>query len=80
MDQINFKEYIGNLKESISQLFNAILAGYPDEMLSARLFRTNSRFTCLLDFFFGKNHCEKMYNYEYTRKSQHPHYNKNETT
>ena len=66
---------IGNILEAISQLANAVLGGYPDEMLSARAWRTQAWYMLPLDLILGKDHCKKMYDYEWSRKSKHPHYN-----
>lgn len=68
------KQYVGNVKEAISQLLNTVLGGYPDEMFSARCFRTQSRLLPFVDLIFGVGHCKRMYKYEWARKSQHPHY------
>ena len=68
------KQYRGFVLEAISQLLNVLTGGYPDEMLSARSYRDNSWMRWVLDTFLGEDHCKKMYEYEWTRKSQHPHY------
>ena len=67
-------EIVGNVKEATSQLINAATGGYPDEMLSARAWRTQTWFRKPLDWLLGKDHCQRMYEWEWTRKSQHPHY------
>lgn len=64
----------GRILEAISQLINALTGGYPDEMLSARAYREQTWYMPWIDKLFGKDHCLKMYEYEWTRKSQHPHY------
>ena len=70
--------YLGNLKEAVSQLINCLLGGYPDEMLSARAWRVQAWYRKPLDMLLGEDHCRKMYEYEFTRKSQHPHYSNSE--
>ena len=67
--------YIGRVKESISQLANAITGGYSDEMLSARAHRTkNKPLITILDAVFGHAHCQTMHDWEFARKGQHPYY------
>jgi hypothetical protein len=72
-------KYRGYVLEAVSQLLNAVLGGYPDEMLSARIYRTKHWSESWFDFLLGKDHCKNMYKYEWTRKSQHPHYSKCDT-
>lgn len=67
-------DYIGNVKEAFSQLINAVTGGYPDEMLSARAYRTDAWFRSWIDAVLGSGHCEEMFRHEFTRKSQHPYY------
>lgn len=67
-------QWLNNIKEALSQLINAATGGYPDEMLSARAHRTEASFEILLDSLFGWEHCKRMYEHEFTRKSHHPHY------
>lgn len=67
-------QYIGSIKEALSQLLNAVLGGYPDEMLSARAHRVNAWYETPINAVLGSRHCHEMYEYEWTRKSQHPHY------
>lgn len=67
--------YFGQVNEAISQLLNAITGGYSEEMLSARAHRVNNKpLSAILDAVFGADHCRKMHDYEFTRKSQHPYY------
>jgi hypothetical protein len=48
-------------------------------MLSAGAYRTkNENLVVFLDIIFGKNHCKQMYDWEFSRKGQHPHYNTSE--
>lgn len=58
--------YIHNLAVSIDQLANTLLAGYPDETISARCYREKR--WCLvkiINFIMrNKNHCRHAYEYE----------------
>ena len=69
------RERIGFINEWLSQGINVFTGGYPDEMFSARAFRTKNWTLFFIDLVFGQGHCEEMYKYEWSRKSQHPHYN-----
>lgn len=68
--------YIGNVKEAISQFVNAATGGYADEMLSARCYRTHNWLETPLNCVFGRDHCKLMYQCEWHRKGQHPHYSR----
>jgi hypothetical protein len=69
------KQYIGGILEACSQFVNAMLGGYSDEMLSARAWRVQCVWlVAVLDIVLGHGHCERMYRWEFERKSQHPHY------
>jgi hypothetical protein len=69
-------KYLGGILEACSQLVNAMLGGYSDEMLSARAWRTQAWYRSVLDYVCGEGHCERMFVWEFERKSQHPYYGK----
>lgn len=59
------KMYFHNLLVAIDQLFNVLLAGYPDETLSSRSWRCRNKkkfwkcMVCIINFImFDKHHCE----------------------
>lgn len=65
--------YLLNIGIAIDQFINAIFAGEPDEMLSARAWRirlTNQWLWRVIDviFFFDKNHCQECFDIERNRK------------
>lgn len=74
--------YFKNILIAISQLFNSLLFGYPDETLSARAYRKsferNQLFTvimfCLDLIFFvftlKLNHCKRAYEAEVLKEQQ----------
>lgn len=61
------KQYILRILVALSQLSNAILGGNPNELLSARAYRTNNTLLIkLIDllFFFDKDHCKTSFLFE----------------
>jgi hypothetical protein len=66
----------------LDQLLNVVLAGYPDETLSARSHRKGWRLAWWINWLFfwqkdedGKrNHCEQCYDYEQGRNDLPPEY------
>ena len=66
------KWYFTNILIAMSQFTNAVLAGYPDEMLSARCYREKRWFRHVLDWVFywdkdengNRNHCQQCYWHE----------------
>ena len=67
--------YIQNILIAVDQVANAVLGGWPDETLSSRCYRLNSkpkwRFMEKLVntlFFFQPDHCHKAYIAEVNRK------------
>lgn len=57
--------YLSNLLEAISQLCNAILGGYSDEMFCSRAWRCNwKKLVAVLDRIYGSGHCESCYEWE----------------
>ena len=64
--------WLDSVKESLSQVANALTGGYPDEMLSARAHREKRWIEKPLDFVFGSGHCEKMLKHERESRGQHP--------
>jgi len=54
--------YLIKVGDALSQLANVVfLNGHPNESLSGRAHRTNSRWEKVIDFFLGKNHCKVAY-------------------
>ena len=53
-------QYILNLLVAIDRLCNTLLGGTPDQTMSQRLWRDypNSVLRQVVDFIFGKSHCE----------------------
>ena len=45
-----------------------------DTQLTALDWRVQALYRRLPDMLLSEDHCLKMYEYEFTRKSQHPHY------
>lgn len=64
--------YVDAVKESLSQVANALLGGYPDEMLSSRAHREGLWIEKPLDFVFGSGHCKDMLEHERESRGQHP--------
>ena len=73
------KKYIFNLLIALDQLLNTILTGYPDETISARLFRLRHKNKVILvvyrlvnvvfyTLFNIKDHCRLAYLSEFYRK------------
>lgn len=70
------KQYIKNILIAISQLFNSILFGHPDETIAARSYRKSYEGNIIfivicfsLDMFFSiftgsRNHCQKAHEEE----------------
>lgn len=59
------KKYLHNLFIAVDQLFNAVIGGWPDETYSSRMWREQNKIRiAILDFFFGKNHCQNTWNWE----------------
>ena len=70
------KQYIKNILIAISQLFNSILFGHPDETIAARSYRKSYEGNIIfivicfsLDVFFSiftgsRNHCQKAHEEE----------------
>ncbi len=55
-------KYLKNLLISIDQFFNALLGGDPDETLSSRFGKCNSKiclFICMILHKLDKEHCKK---------------------
>lgn len=63
-------KYLHNLCVSVDQLANTILAGYPDETLSARSYRCRDKrrwrvvMNIINALFFNSKHCEEAFNLE----------------
>lgn len=56
--------YLIKIGDALSQLFNVILLnGHPNESLSGRAYRTNSKWYKVIDIllWFDKNHCRNAY-------------------
>jgi hypothetical protein len=51
--------YIRNVLVGIDQLLNAILLGSPDECISTRAYDHFPLLRKVIDFVFGKGHCER---------------------
>ena len=74
--------YLINIVIAIDQTINAILAGDPDETLSARAWRQRHkprwaaiRYGIDALFFWQSNHCERAYHSELFRKHLSSQYN-----
>ena len=74
---LKIKTYIWNIIISLDQLFNVLLAGYPDETFSARTWRkaragqwfwAGMRIIIDLLFIWDYPHCLKSYNMEKERR------------
>ena len=61
---------------AFDQLVNALLGGYADETLSARIHRTRSPLERYLDaiFFWDENHCRTSFQSELERRQLPPQY------
>lgn len=70
----NLLQYIRRVLIGFDQFCNSILGGYPDETISARLWRTRNQSILidwcrvLVDTIFGNpNHCKNAYDWEISR-------------
>lgn len=81
------KQYIKNILIAISQLFNSILFGHPDETIAARSYRKSYEGNIIfiiicfsLDVFFSiftcsRNHCQKAHEEEVLNEQNSNDYN-----
>lgn len=67
--------YFKKVFVGLSQLTNAVMGGNPNELLSARAYRTNNSLLVSLinSMFFDSNHCKKAFEFE-LRNEQLPEY------
>ena len=52
--------YLIRIGDAFSQLANTVIGGHPNESLSGRAWRTQSKWYKVIDFvlWFDKNHCQ----------------------
>jgi len=63
--------YFRRVGSTLSQCVNTIVfCGHPDESISARAYRTNSRRVKYIDFVLGSEHCKNAYATDIARAKQ----------
>jgi hypothetical protein len=66
---MTFKNHIWQVIMSFDQFINTLLGGWADETISARCYRTKSKFEWWINllFFWQPDHCHKAYLWEMIR-------------